>query len=243
MKPLIPGTPRLGAYLHPDQILWRYLDTAKFADLITKKSLHFCRGDQFEDKFEGSFTSGIAKAIDAAYQKNSINFTYAEFRKRLRERVFVNCWHRGIDDNVAMWKLYGQSQCALAITTTAQQLANAIEGGGAHHEFLIERVKYIKHWRNPKLQINPYSRVFAYKVKAYEYENEVRVILDRLAATFADPMNEIGMTVPVNLGILLRSIVLAPGSPAWYEGVIRRLAADYGVICEIRRSKLETPPL
>lgn len=35
--------------------LWRYLDVAKFVSLLQTQAIHFPRGDQFEDPFEGSY--------------------------------------------------------------------------------------------------------------------------------------------------------------------------------------------
>ena len=118
----IPGKPRLHSELKGTDVLWRYLDAAKFFDFIHHQTLFFCRGDQFEDKFEGAFTESLKHAIEKSYQDNQIDFTYEEFRKRLRERVFVNCWHKSRDDSMAMWSIYGRSSCSVAITTTVEQL-------------------------------------------------------------------------------------------------------------------------
>jgi hypothetical protein len=46
----IPGKPRIHSELKGTDVLWRYLDAAKFFDFIHHQTLFFCRGDQFEDK-------------------------------------------------------------------------------------------------------------------------------------------------------------------------------------------------
>lgn len=241
--PIIPGAAHVGVRLGTADVLWRYLDTAKFIDFLHNQSLFFCRGDQFEDKFEGSFTQSIRHAIEQSYAVNNIPFTYEQFRDRMRERVFVNCWHRSRDDSIAMWNLYGQSPCAVAITTTLARLKKSIEEQQHSYPFFIERVEYVKHWRDPELNINPYSRVFAYKVKAYEYEKEVRVILDRSINEFDADVPETGMTVSVNPSTLLRSIVVAPEAPAWFESLVRQLVTKYGLTAPVHRSKLVTEPI
>lgn len=123
----IPGKPRISPNLNDTDVLWRYLDAAKFFDFIHNKTLFFCRGDQFQDKFEGAFTESLKHSIERSYHENNINFTYQEFRQRLRERVFVNCWHKGIDDSMAMWSIYGNSSCSIALTTTVGQLRKSLE--------------------------------------------------------------------------------------------------------------------
>ncbi len=225
------------------EVLWRYLDAAKFFDFIHQKTLFFCRGDQFEDKFEGAFTESLKHAIEKSYDDNKIDFTYDEFRKRLREHVFVNCWHKSIDDSMAMWSIYGRSSCSVAITTTVEQLKNALLEQQLPYDISIERVEYVKHWRDPTLDIAPYSRVFAYKTKAYDFEKEVRVLIDRFAGEFEAEMPESGMAVKVSHATLLRSIVVAPEAPVWFETLVREASAHYGILAPVRRSKLATDPV
>lgn len=239
----IPGKPRLHSDLRGADVLWRYLDAAKFFDFIHHQTLFFCRGDQFEDKFEGAFTESLKHAIEKSYQDNQIDFTYEEFRKRLRERVFVNCWHKSPDDNMAMWSIYGRSSCSVAITTTVEQLRGAFQEQRLPYDISIERVEYVKHWRDPDLDIAPYSRVFAYKTKAYEFEKEVRVLIDRSAGEFEAPMPDAGMTIKVNQATLLRSIVIAPEAPVWFETLVREASERYDILAPVRRSKLAFDPV
>lgn len=240
---LVPGKARLGARLADADVLWRYLDAAKFLDYLHNQTLFFCRGDQFEDKFEGSFTQSLRHAIEQSYQVNNIPFTYDEFRERMRQRVFVNCWHRSRDDSMAMWNLYGRSSCSVAITTTVGKLRRALEEQHHPYYFFVERVEYVKHWRDPKLNIDPYSRVFAYKVKAYDYEKEVRVLLDRSIDEFDAEIPETGIPAKANHKTLLRSIVLPPEVQPWFESLVRQLTARYQIAAPVHRSKLASDPL
>lgn len=246
MSPIIihvPGKPRLSPELKATEVLWRYLDAAKYFDFIHNKTLFFCRGDQFEDKFEGAFTESLKYAIEKSYNDNTIAFTYKEFRQRLRERVFVNCWHRNIDDSMAMWSLYGRSSCSVAVTTTVEQLRKSIAEQNLPYEISVEKIEYVKHWRDPDLDIAPYSRVFAYKTKAYEFEREVRVLIDRFADEFEAEIPEGGMSIKVDHRTLLRSVVIAPEAPLWFETLVREASKGYGIDAPVRRSKLAVEPV
>lgn len=238
-----PGKVRIGARLRSQDILWRYLDAAKFADFLENQTLFFCRGDQFADKFEGSFTKSLAHSIEQSYKDNNIAFTYEEFRQRIRERVFVNCWHRSQDDSMAMWDLYGRSTCSVAITTTVGQLKKALEEQQHDYCFFMERVRYVKHWRDPELDITPYSRVFAYKVKAYEFEKEVRVLLDRSADEFHSDVSETGMPIKIRPASVLRSVVVAPEAPDWFRKLVGQLSKRYAISAPVHRSKLAVEPI
>ena len=207
------------------------------------RTLFFCRGDQFGDKFEGAFTESLKHAIEKSYKENQIDFTYKEFRQRLRERVFVNCWHKSSDDSMAMWSIYGSSSCSVALTTTVGQLRKSLEEQHLQYDLAIEKVEYVKHWRDPDLDIAPYSRVFAYKTKAYEFEKEVRVLIDRFAGKFESEMPEGGMPIKVAPQTLLRSVVITPEAPVWFETLIREASERYGIGAPVRRSKLATDPV
>ena len=239
----IPGKPRVSSSLTDEDVLWRYLDAAKLLDFIHNHTLFFSRGDQFEDKFEGSFTDSLKHAIELSYKDNNIDFSYAEFRRRLRERVFVNCWHQSADDSMAMWSIYGRSSCSVALTTTVGQLRKSLEDQALPHDISIEKVEYVKHWRDPELDIAPYSRVFAYKTKAYEFEKEVRILIDRFSGDFEIPMTDTGMLIKVSSQTLLRSIVIAPEAPPWFETLVRAVSQHYGITVPVRRSFLAKEPV
>jgi len=235
---LIKGKPRVDRSLRENLVLWRYLDTAKFFDFLHNKRLFFPRGDRFQDKFEGAFTRSLRRAIEEAYAKNKIDFTYEKFRTKLRERVFLNCWHLGPNDSMAMWRLYGQSPCSVAITTTVGRLRAALQEQKLPFHVSIEKVSYVNHWRDPKLDISPYSRIFAYKLKAYAFEREVRVLIDRSIDEFDSEIDDTGIPIPVSLKTLLRSIVISPEAENWFAQLVQAITGQNGVNAPVHRSKL-----
>lgn len=94
-----------------------------------------------------------------------------------------------------------------------------------------------------KIIINPYSNVFTYKTKFYQFEKEVRIIIDRFHEDFDVEMTDFGMAIKVHLGFLLRSIVVAPEAPPWFFDLIAEVTKKYGVHAPVRRSMLTKPPL
>lgn len=109
---------------------------------------------------------------------------------RLKCSAFVNCWHLASDQNIAMWKLYGAGNEAVAIRSTVGKLRKLIEGNLAYLkenklQGSVKRVSYVDKAtieENPENlvgQIAPGDIFFPLTVKhsAYAYENEVRLIL------------------------------------------------------------------
>jgi len=141
-----------------------------------------------------------------------------------------------------MWALYGKSECSVALTTTVGRLAECLTKANLPYDLAIERVEYIKHWRDPKIDIAPYARVFAYKTKAYQHEKEVRVLLDRSLNEFDSEMPA-GIPIAVDHNSLLRSIVIAPEAPTWFDQLVRRAATRYSLSAPVRRSKLAADPI
>ncbi len=240
--PHIHGKPRVSPSLKAEDVLWRYLDAAKFLDFLHNHTLFFSRGDQFEDKFEGAFTDSLKHSIERSYQENKIDFTYDEFRRRLRERVFVNCWHQSVDDSMAMWSISGRSSCFVALTTTVGQLRKSLESQDLPYLIYVEKVEYVNHWDDPKLYLAPYSRVFVYKNNAYEFEKEVRILIDRFGE-FETPMTDIGMSIKVTPQTFLCGIIIAPEAPPWFETLVRAVSEHYGIRAPVHRSFLAKEPV
>ena len=54
--------PQDGVFVLPagDEVIWRYMDLAKFLSALDRESLFFCRADLLGDLFEGSYPRGAA---------------------------------------------------------------------------------------------------------------------------------------------------------------------------------------
>lgn len=229
--------------LRDSRVLRRYLDLSKFIDLLRTQSLYLRRADLFQDKFEGSFTSSLKAAIEEAYSVHKIDFSYEKFKKELREGVYVNCWSLGIHDNMALWELYGKSDTSVAVTTTVGRLRKELKESLLPGMTNICKVEYIKHWRDPTISIVPYSNIFRYKVVAYDFEREVRIINDRFEQNFEKSDKETGILLKVRLNRLLRSIVVSPSAQPWFIALVKDVTQRYGITTSVKLSKLATDPI
>lgn len=227
-------------------VLWRYMDLTKFMDMIQNRTLFFTRADRFEDKYEGSFTKSIKEKIESAFLEKDLSSSYDEFKTKLRERVYINCWHKSVHDSMAMWKIYGSPIHGVAITTTVKKLENALTKHifAPQSDSYLFKVDYVNHWRDPAIDINPYSRIFSYKLKAYSYENEVRAVIDSYHQTYDnDPIENFGLSIPIDFETLVRSIVIAPDAPDWFISLIHNILKTYNITTPIHRSKLSFAPV
>lgn len=85
------------------------MDFTKFVSLLDLKALYFARSDLLGDPFEGpmprdnfrfySLLYGTPPSVPEGLQELS------QVRRRLRERVYINCWHMNERESFAMWKL------------------------------------------------------------------------------------------------------------------------------------------
>lgn len=225
--------------------LWKYLDLAKFTFLLQKQALHFCRGDKFDDPFEGSYP---ISARDSDLFQGGSNGYSAEAWNKL---VAVSCWHKSDIESDALWRLYTSMKQGVAIKTTWEKLQAVVDG----HAYLAS-VTYIDFIKD-HAQIHIPSDVFEYKRTAYIHENEVRAIATRYPKTGIEngmPANskpipgeeipESGLLVEFNLSDLIDKIVVSPYSDSWFVDVVKGLSDNYASLGSIvMESELKADPV
>ncbi len=118
-----------------DNFIWRYLDLPKLIDLLQTQSLHFARVSLLkEDPFEGWFTEGDSKLLLRHFTAVKTNGKEEEEHARNmlevivhsgKNSAYINCWHAGDAESVALWKQYGTEAGAMAIQSTYEKLASA----------------------------------------------------------------------------------------------------------------------
>jgi hypothetical protein len=214
--------------LNPNNIIRRYMDLPGFVNLLLTKAIYLCRVDLFPDKIEGAFTPSIQQQIEDAYIDYDIKGDQATFRAHLKQGVFISCWTLSADDNMALWKLYGKQNDCIAITSTIDRLLSAMNKYDGKGRLALRRVKYVKHWKNPPIKINPYSRVFEYKSIGYRFEEEVRIILDQYHETLDDNPKDTHVELPVVIDTLIRSVVISPESSKWFKATVQDIVQKYG---------------
>lgn len=106
-------------------VLWRYMDFAKFIQMLESKSLWFTRLDQLEDPLEGGHTDAELVSIRKNVEKKRARELIGVFRIA-RKELYVNCWRSGSAESLVMWDLYGKGTGIVAVKSTVERLKKAV---------------------------------------------------------------------------------------------------------------------
>lgn len=117
--------PSLDRNLPADAVLWRYLDFPKFVSMLKEGALWFSRADLLGDPLEGSFTQAreierqlllknppdgrTGEELEEVFRHN------ARIASDARLKVYINCWHAGSHESMALWRGYGGGPYAVAV--------------------------------------------------------------------------------------------------------------------------------
>lgn len=236
----------------PDAKIWRYMEFPKFISVLHSGSLHFARGDRFEDPYEGMLTDFIAKNIRASDEETFRMHHQAHLNGKLD--TYINCWHVSDHESAAMWELYGRRKAGIAIQSTFNALTDAFSC--VPEEIHIGLVRYgDEHLRGDSMP-NGFS-FWLTKRKSFEHEHELRALIWRPrnlavgvmvrtegkwgvvgyppAATTDTPL---GIAINVRLETLVHQIVLSPDTPDWLAQTIRGVVGKYGHTFPIHKSTL-----
>ena len=219
--------------------VWRYMNFEKFANILGTESLFFSRADQYDDKFEGY----IPESIEVSYQSAGIHIDPNIFRPY----VMCNCWHHGEEESMAMWDKYHLRNSGIAIKTTLENLGNSLPD---EPNVFIGQVEYIENHNQIEIPENPsmaslvYSYYF-YKRTPFEYEQEVRAIID-IASIPRDTPYEFGTPVEINVETLMSEnseVIVSPHADEWIASTLQLIVERCGFQFPVNPSKLLDPPV
>lgn len=108
--------------------IWRYMDFAKFVSMLTSGGLFFTRCSIFPDRHEGAMPPANKQLRET--QKEVPEKTWRDlalFRKSVRQWTLANCWHINEGESEAGWKLYADSDKAVAIQSTFERLRSVLD--------------------------------------------------------------------------------------------------------------------
>lgn len=238
--------------------LWRYMDFAKFVSLLQHKAIYFSRADMLGDKFEGA--SGIVErqeewdnfyleffreairtvpdgsgekmlAVDVERQAQSLLQSLRDAAQKDRERYFVSCWHAGLEESEALWRLYcPPNTTGVVIKSNVSSLRSAL-GGTEYIE--VGKVHYIDFRKN---YAGIHDRIF-HKRKNLSHESEVRAVLDRPLI-----QEQQGVFMPADIRELIHAVVPSPFAPAWFSAVLEATMKQYEIDVPVERSELLSEP-
>ena len=265
-----------------DATLWRYMSLEKFVSILATRNLFFTRVDRFEDPFEG-FRPPLMKythelAINQAENTEKTGFESAiKALENWRKYVMCNCWHQGQQESMAMWEKYQMRNSGIAIKTTMENLKKSLLD---EPDVFIGQIKYnpveayeinymfdylsgYVHVKDSSDTNTPFYFPYFYKRKAFEYEQEVRLIIDSHPfvgdywdKNFGDiPLEdffqkelpdiwEIGMPLKVDVEGLIGEtgeVITSPYTEDWVAEVVGSVVRQYGFDFKVNRSTLLDP--
>ncbi|MES9903231.1 MAG: hypothetical protein ABW168_11240 [Sedimenticola sp.] len=223
-------------------IVRRYMDFASYAFILQNSGLHCARGDQFEDKFEGSYPL-----------KNKDDFSEYDFNNEdWKKFAIISCWNHSEHESDAMWRLYGLTKNSIAIETTYDSLKKLAVDNTAN----LCTVKYIDYIQD-KAPILMVSDVFEYKRSSFSHESELRIIKFKyppepiVNGTQAvsrpregEEMPKKGKLFEVDLNSFITKVIISPYADMWFYDVVKKLTACSGVKKKlVNHSELRRDPV
>ncbi len=256
--PILSPDPPNAPVFYPKQEynLSKYMDITKFISMLFKQSLFFCRVDKLEDKFEGtSHQTNFEERVRAVKQmQNSgrlpTSWNDAKIRenqkgietneKLQRSLNCINCWNISNGESAALWKIYSNFSQGIMIQSSVLKLIGAFQN--TEQELGMSEVQYAL-YNETTLPYGNSNYPFLYKQKAYNYEDEIRLLYsltdkaENWQYDWTQEEVEEGVYIKVDLEKLIDKIVLSPYSPKWFFELITDITKRYGLYKPIEKSE------
>lgn len=242
-----------------DLRLWRYMSFSKLLSWLIEDGIYFTRADQFEDPYEGRFSTVNREELEAlekraadAHQARAMaevngehfvpfydpHYEYHHMRgslevlKGVPGHVYVSCWHSNEDESAAMWKLYGMESETIAIETTYSNL-RAI----CTDEIMLGMVSYIDYRTTSIPELGVFAPIM-HKRTSFAHEREARLIWWDQLQPQSPPTGEIGRLVKADLRRLIRRVHVCPTAAPWFLKVVHETLTRYQLFCDVSKSEL-----
>ena len=215
--------------------VWRYMSFEKFANILATESLFFTRADKYDDKFEGYIPESTTLP-----HKPQVNPTVNRVDSDFRQYIMCNCWHHGAEESMAMWDKYHLRNSGIAIKTTMKNLMNSLPG---EPNVFIGKIEYIENHNQIDMPIgveNFLHYPYFYKRKPFEYEQEVRAIID-IASIPRDTSYEFGRPLKIDVNTLIgenSEVIVSPHAEKWIAGTLELIVKQYGYQFPVNPSRL-----
>lgn len=234
--------------------LWRYMDYAKFMQLLNQRSLYFCGASKFEDPFEGQYAwgnKGEQNFLDTQRKlhlmhgaKGQMDFTLflamnLKTLNDLSKFTYVNCWHQSEHESEAMWKLYCKNPAeGVLIKTSIEKLKKELDGVKSQ-KLQLKPVKYVQnYWIK---NYNPEADVYFHKRASFEHEKEFRAIIQH-DPWAAGAIAKHGHTVPVNLENLIDEVRVSPLSNGSFKDLVETSLTQHLPSKSVSNSEIKLQP-
>lgn len=220
-----------------DSRIWRYVDIAKFLDLLSTSQLYFARADNLRDSFEGKSPLPAIKRQRDHYDSEA---TFQDLAHEFIAGTYLNCWHLSPHESAAMWNLYSGASKGIAIRSTCHRLIDALHA--TDQSVHLSEIRYID-YRTQDFEENLHGNSltpFVYKRLSFEHEKEFRAIVCR---AFQSDTPKDGIKVPIDLAVLIEAVIISPDAPSWFASVVEDIIPRYGLTLPIHPSNLATDPV
>lgn len=197
-------------------IVRRYLTPEKFSKFLESRSLYFSPASSFDDKREGHYTHKDMKTWDeqlkdwgfSAHERALAEEAKAKIARHNQKAVVISCWTSGEDEDIRMWREYGNSNEAVAIETTVGKLSSVLGP-----DFLIIRVAYLD-YTSDSIPKNHSLQPYFYKDKEkYGWEREVRIVGEmEIGRRIETPR-----MVNIDLQGIVDRIIVCPAAPVGFH--------------------------
>ena len=244
-----------------DTILWRYMDFARFVNLLDERTLWFSRADQFEDPLEGSHTDAelaVLSTLPLIPETNeNMGAQYIRMANAMRKAGFISCWRADSSESLAMWDLYGKGSGIVAIKTTVGRLK--AQFARIEHRVFLAKVKYVDWGSLPGDDGNALV-MYTRKDLSYTHETEVRAIIWGILSfpqkyeaeasnvhafgnvqVLEKEIPPLGVTVPIEPAELITEVIVGPREKPWVRGLVENVLRRYGLSISVSSSNRLTP--
>lgn len=239
------GHPSFANQPEDADIVWRYMDLARYLSLIQSSSLHFARADQMSDPWEGSFGPANVAARPELYGEHyeMMARNAAGRLKSTRRMFYINCWHMNQYESAAMWEIYQREGRGVAVRSTWGALTNSITSdrlvyGG--------RVKYADYLTTVIPEGNAFD-AFMHKRLSYAHENEVRLIMlpdfSTTEGSTASGRDAAILPVTTDLHKMIDAVYVAPNAAPWIAETVKNVTGIYGFQFPVEHSDLANDPI
>ncbi len=227
-----------------DETVWRYCSVERFEWIAANNQIYFASANQFVDPFEGAVAVQLnPPPADPRYAE--MDFGEKAFFE-LKRLTKLNCWHRAAYESDAMWRLYAGQSKGVAICSTPNRMREAFRPFRLKPEYGAEDlwggpVQYID-LTQVRMRAGMLERFFC-KHRAFEWEREFRLAISlRTAEEFALKVPPDGITVDVDLNLLIDHVIVGPAIPSNQHDHLAALARNAGFGDRLRFSTLLGKP-
>lgn len=250
-----------------DTTLYRYIEIEKLIYLLLEGALPLSRITNFDDAFESSLPKWIWDQIcersEKAYGRQII-LTKEQIDESSnlelidRKCFFVSCWHANEQESAAMWRLYSNYHKGVAIKTNVKSLIKEFpewyEHEGQRCYFQLSEVSYVDFSNSKNFFINDITlnnvtgKMHLIKRLSFEYENEIRLWTVTHEGCFKQTGEQIQtiendyIHAKTNISNIIEEIIVAPGSPDWYQDLVYKIIDKLGYKIKVSSSELSATP-